>query len=173
MAVEISVSSIDYGRKPALLAVMRDVTAHQEAEASLRLLEKAIVSSPLGIVITDLKGQIIYANQGYLDILGKPKTTDLTGTDAMKADFGKEIGPQIMEQLQIQGFFSGEYSRYRSDGRLIDVHILATLVSDEKGNPTRDTHDSAGYGQGVDGDLWLRKISRQSRSVGVTGRNRG
>ncbi len=136
IAVELSVSSIEYGRKPAMLAVMRDITARQEAEASLRLLEKAVVSSPLGVVITDLKGQIIYANQGYLNILGKPDTTDLTGTDAMKADFGKEIGPQIMEQLQTHGFFSGEYSRYRSDGSLVDVHILATLISDEKGIPT-------------------------------------
>jgi PAS domain S-box-containing protein len=136
IAVELSVSSIEYGRKPAMLAVMRDITARQEAEASLRLLEKAVVSSPLGVVITDLRGQIIYANQGYLDILGKPETTDLTGTDAMKADFGKEIGPQIMEQLQTQGFYSGEYSRYRSDGSLVDVHILATLVSNEKGIPT-------------------------------------
>jgi PAS domain S-box-containing protein len=136
IAVEISVSTIEYGRKPAMLAVMRDITASQEAETSLRLLEKAVISSPLGIVITDLKGQIIYANQGYLDILGEPKTTDLTGTDAMKADFGRKIGPQIMEQLQTQGFYSGEYSRYRSDGRLIDVHILATLISDDNGVPT-------------------------------------
>lgn len=134
--VEISASTIEYNHKPAMLAVMRDITARQEAETSLRLLEKAIVSSPLGIVITDLKGQIIYANKGYLNIIGQPERADLIGTDAMNADFGREIGPQIMEQLQSQGFFSGEYSRYRSDGSLVDVHILATLISDEKGTPT-------------------------------------
>jgi PAS domain S-box-containing protein len=136
VAVEISASAIEYSRRPSMLAVMRDITARQKAEETLRLLEKAVLSSPTGIVITDLKGTIIFANKGYLDIIGKKDKPDIIGTDAMKADFGKEIGPQIMQQLQDQGFYSGEYSRYRTDGSLLDIHILATLISDENGVPT-------------------------------------
>ncbi|MFX1582357.1 MAG: PAS domain S-box protein [Promethearchaeota archaeon] len=136
IAVEISASAIEYSRRPGMLAVMRDITARQKAEETLRLLEKAVVSSPSGIVITDLNGTIIFANQGYLDVIGKKRKSDIIGSDAMKADFTQEIGPQIMQQLKDHGFYSGEYSRYRSDGRFVDVHILATLIVDENGVPT-------------------------------------
>ncbi|MFX1564894.1 MAG: PAS domain S-box protein [Promethearchaeota archaeon] len=136
IAVEISASAIEYSRRPGLLVVMRDITARQKAEETLHLFEKAIISSPSGIVITDLSGTIIFANQAYRDIIGGKDKTNIIGSDAMKADFGKEIGLQIMQQLKDQGFYSGEYSRYRSDGSLVDVHILATLITDENGVPT-------------------------------------
>jgi PAS domain S-box-containing protein len=113
-----------------------DVTEKKAAEVTLLQLEKAISSSPSGIVITDLEGRVTYANKAYLNFIGPHGKGTIIGSNAMKADFGKEIGPKIMEQLRDQGFFSGEYSRYSSDGRLIDVHILATLIMDETGVPT-------------------------------------
>jgi PAS domain S-box-containing protein len=100
------------------------------------LFEKAITSSPSGIVITDLKGNIIYVNQAFIDHIGYTGKAEIVGQNAMDTVFHEGLGPQILTELQQKGHYSGEYSRYRSDGALIDVHILASLITDEKGNPT-------------------------------------
>jgi len=126
----------DHGELESVFSIGVDVTDKKAVEATLIQLEKAITSSPSGIVITDLEGKITYANQAYLDFIGEHGKRDIIGSEAMKADFGKEIGPKIMEQLRDQGFYSGEYSRYSSDGQLIDVHIIATLIKDENAIPT-------------------------------------
>ncbi len=53
--------------------IIRDVTAMAEAEASLRLRERALASSSCGVVISDMRlpGQpILYVNQAFEDITG-------------------------------------------------------------------------------------------------------
>jgi len=100
------------------------------------IFEKAIAGSPSGIVITDLKGDVVYVNQAFIDLIGYTGKREVVGQNAMEMVFHEGLGTQILTELQQKGHYSGEYSRYRSDGALIDVHILASLITDEKGNPS-------------------------------------
>ncbi len=100
------------------------------------IFEKAIAGSPSGIVITDLKGNVVYVNQAFIDLIGYTGKKEVVGQNAMEMVFQEGLGTQILTELQQKGHYSGEYSRYRSDGALIDVHILASLITDEKGNPS-------------------------------------
>ncbi|MFW9985758.1 MAG: PAS domain S-box protein [Candidatus Odinarchaeota archaeon] len=100
------------------------------------MFEKAIAGSPSGIVITDLKGNVVYVNQAFIDLIGYTGKKEVVGQNAMEMVFQEGLGTQILTELQQKGHYSGEYSRYRSDGALIDVHILASLITDEKGNPS-------------------------------------
>lgn len=134
--VEISARLIEYRGKKALLAIVRDITERKKAETVRLLHEKAMASSPSGIVITDLKGKITYSNDAFLDIIGQKEKGESLEGNALDLIGYEDIGPQIFEEIIEKGHYSGEYSRYRSDGRLIDVHIMASLITDETGTPT-------------------------------------
>ncbi len=98
--------------------------------------EKVIASSPSGIVVTDLKGNVTYVNQAFIDLIGYTDKGNVVGQSAMNIVFHEGLAPQILTELQEKGYYSGEYSRFRTDGTLIDVQILASLITDEKGNPS-------------------------------------
>jgi PAS domain S-box-containing protein len=134
--VEISARLIEYRGKKAFLAIVRNTTERKKAETARLLHEKAMASSPSGIVITDLKGKITYSNDAFLDIIGQKAEGELLGGNALDLIGYEDVGPQIFEEIIENGHYSGEYSRYRSDGNLIDVHITATLINDETGIPS-------------------------------------
>ena len=54
--------------------VSRDITERKKAEEHLRKLSRAVESSPVSVLITDLNGSIEYVNQKYYDITGYTKT---------------------------------------------------------------------------------------------------
>ena len=134
--VEISARLIEYRGKKAFLAIVRNTTERIKAETARLLHEKAMASSPSGIVITDLKGKITYSNDAFLEIVGQKEDKELLGGNALDLIGYEDVGPQIFEEIIKKGHYSGEYSRYRSDGRLIDVHIMASLITDETGTPS-------------------------------------
>ncbi|MFW9830893.1 MAG: PAS domain S-box protein [Candidatus Thorarchaeota archaeon] len=121
---------------PRTKSASKSKKSTKDADAPFNLHEKALSCCPSGIVITDLAGKVVFANPAYLKLIGAFKNDQVVGKIAMDSVFHDGLGPKILEQLMKKGYFSGEYSRYGTDGRLIDIHILATLLSDEKGNPS-------------------------------------
>ena len=134
--VEISARLIEYRGKKALLAIVRDTTERMKAETALLLQEKAMASSPSGILITDLKGKITYMNEAFINIIGYKNKEEPLGVSALDLIGYEDVGPQIFEEIIQKGHYSGEYSRYRTDGSLIDVHIVASLITDDTGTPS-------------------------------------
>jgi PAS domain S-box-containing protein len=134
--VEISARLIEYRGKKAFLAIVRNTADRKKAETARLLHEKAMASSPSGIVITDLKGKITYLNDAFVEIIGHKNKEDPLGGNALDLIGYEDIGPQIFEEIIEKGHYSGEYSRYRSDGSLIDVHIMASLITDDTGTPS-------------------------------------
>jgi len=72
--VEVRAAPLIYQGRPAMQAVVRDISDRKQAEETLRLSEQnfrdSIESSPLGIRIVDEDGNTLYANQSFLDIYG-------------------------------------------------------------------------------------------------------
>ena len=134
--VEISARLIEYHGKKTFLAIVRDTKERKKAETARLLHEKAMASSPSGIVITDLKGKITYLNDAFMKIIGEKHKEEQLGGNALDLIGYEDIGPQIFEEIIEKGHYSGEYSRYQSDGSLIDVHIMASLITDETGTPS-------------------------------------
>ncbi|MEI6823167.1 MAG: PAS domain S-box protein [Bacteroidota bacterium] len=67
---QINLSAIDYDGGQALLVSWRDITQQREAEGNIRKLSQAVEQSPVSIVITNIDGDIVYAN---------PKACETTG----------------------------------------------------------------------------------------------
>ena len=69
---KINLSHIEYEGNQALFVNWSDITSQREAEILLRKLSRAIDQSPISVVITDIEGNIEYAN---------PCATRTTGYD--------------------------------------------------------------------------------------------
>jgi len=72
--VEVRAAPLIYQGKPAMQAVVRDISERKKAEEVVRLSEQnfrdSIENSPLGIRIIDEYGKSLYANRALLDIYG-------------------------------------------------------------------------------------------------------
>lgn len=140
--VEISVQTIDYGGRPATLAVSRDITVRKEAERAMKESERrfrgAFENAAVGASMVDLKGRFLKANHRLCEILGYSEKELLTKTfsDVTHPD-DLQIGLDKMKEM-IQGitdFTSFEKRYYRKDGNLIYVNISPSLIRNEEGEP--------------------------------------
>jgi PAS domain S-box-containing protein len=68
--VEIYSSSVEIGGKRFLFSIIHDITNRKELEGKNMMLSKAIDSSPVSIVITDIEGNIEYANPFFEEKTG-------------------------------------------------------------------------------------------------------
>ena len=79
--VEVRAAPLIYQGKPAMQAVVRDISERKQAEESLRLSEQnfrdSIENSPLGIRIVNEDGKSLYANRALLDIYGYSSLEEL------------------------------------------------------------------------------------------------
>ena len=58
------------GRLIGLLGVSRDITGRRQAELEMRKLSRAVEQAPLSVIITDLSGEIEYANPHFVESTG-------------------------------------------------------------------------------------------------------
>ncbi len=68
--VEINSNIINLQGKKGVLSIVRDISSRKEAEDKLRKLSRAVEQSPTTIFITNLKGEIEYANPSFTKVTG-------------------------------------------------------------------------------------------------------
>ncbi|MBW7863893.1 MAG: transporter substrate-binding domain-containing protein [Candidatus Hydrogenedentes bacterium] len=78
MTLEASSITVPYPSGPALLTMLRDVTPRKRAEEAL-LREQSLVrtvaeTSPVGILMVDTAGLVVFANDRMADLFGQPRT---------------------------------------------------------------------------------------------------
>jgi PAS domain S-box-containing protein len=112
-----------------------DITDRKRMEEDLRVKEFAIASSIDGIGISDLEGNIIYVNKAALKMWGAKDDSEILGTSVLSLAQSEEEALEIYQTVFEKGSWSGEASGYRKDGSPITVHISASLVRNEKGEP--------------------------------------
>ncbi len=112
----------------------RDITEKHNALEELLLKNNAIQNSISGIGMTDLKGNVIYANSSLIKMWGGSFENDLIGINLIDAFAGDRIY-QTINNLMTLGHDRGEDIGKRLDGTLFNVEFSANVVFDEKGNP--------------------------------------
>lgn len=112
-----------------------DITDRKKMEEELKIKDYAIASSINGIGISDLEGNIIYVNEAALRMWGTDNVSEALGTSALTLAQSEEEALLIYQTVMEKGSWSGEVSGYRKDGSPITVHLSASLVRNEKGEP--------------------------------------
>jgi PAS domain S-box-containing protein len=118
-----------------MLCSFIDITERKRIEAELRVKESAIASSINGIVIGDLQGHVTYINRAALKMWGTDNPADILGKQVTVFAQSEEEAVAIMRTVLEEGHWTGEITGRIKDGSPITVHLSASLVHDDAGEP--------------------------------------
>lgn len=125
------------GKVIAVLNLGVDITESKQAQTRLRLLAKVFENSLEGIVIADLKGNIVDVNPGFQKITGFSMLELLEHKLSLQnlgdQDQGSNDGMwQILNGI---GEWQGEIINRKKNGDLLTEWLSVTLINDECGKP--------------------------------------
>jgi len=137
ITVHLSASLVrnEKGEPICMMDTFLDITERKRMEEELRIKDFAMASSINGIGISDLAGNIIYVNDSALKMWGSEDISEVLGTSSLSLAQSEEEAIEIYRSVLETGSWSGEVSGYRKDGSPITVHLTASLVRNEKGEP--------------------------------------
>jgi PAS domain S-box-containing protein len=140
--VEIMASFFTWRGRPAHLAAIRNITDRFNAEQQLRESEqryRAVVdTSPDAIVLADLEGRLVMANQRAADLAARATPTDLIGLSLfdLLAPEDRARARANMARVMREGTLHGEeYLGIRPDGTLVPIEVSASVVNSADQRP--------------------------------------
>jgi PAS domain S-box-containing protein len=120
-----------------------DITDRKKMERELKeandFLMNLIESSVDGIIVTDMRGDILIFNKGAEDLLGY-KSEEVVGKMNIRSIYQPGVAKEVMDKLRSPEFGGvGKLTSFpifhrRKDGELIEGDLSASIIYDEKGN---------------------------------------
>jgi len=120
-----------------------DISDRKKMEKELKeandFLMNLIESSVDGIIVTEMKGDILIFNKGAEDLLGY-KAEEVVGKMNIRSIYQPGVAKEVMEKLRNPDFggigklTSLPIFHRRKDGELIEGVLSASIIYDEKGN---------------------------------------
>jgi len=127
---------ITYEGRPAVVGYIRDITERKNREERLVRLSNAVRMSTDSIVMSDLEGKIIEANEATLKMYGVDDKGDVIGKNSFDliAPEDREKAFAGMEEVRKRGYSRGwEYRIMSKDGREIPVEMDVAIMKDVEG----------------------------------------
>jgi PAS domain S-box-containing protein len=124
----------DDGKPIGTLCSFVDITRSRQAFEELRLKDYAIASSINGIVFGDLEGRVTYGNAAAVDLIGYT-LEEVLGWSILTFADNQEEAALIFAKVLEKGSWIGEVAGRKKDGSRIVVHLSASLVRGEDGEP--------------------------------------
>ncbi|HIJ07686.1 PAS domain S-box protein [Methanocalculus sp.] len=115
--------------------IFEDITEQKLAVEELLLKDASIDASLNGLAITDLSGDITYANPAFLSMWGVSDINEVLGESIPSLWTAEAIGREIADSIQKNGSWSGEVQGTRKDGSEIILELATSLVRDPSGAP--------------------------------------
>jgi len=142
--VQGSFGLLKYQKKPAIIGVIRDVTAFKKAKKELIVSEEKFKTlfqtSRDAIAFTSVKGKILDANQATLDMLGFTKEEIITRSTR---DFTPKKWVAMEKEIMINQVLKQGYSEVyekefiRKDGSIFPIETRVGLMKNEVGKPSQ------------------------------------
>jgi len=132
------------GKPVAIATTERDITERNKAEIALkekledmRRLATVISDSNDAVILHDFEGKILAWNRGAIETYGYTESEALEkNVRDIVAESDREAALTLIDKIK-QGEIvkSFELRRVTKDGRILDVWLTTTLLTDEKGKP--------------------------------------
>jgi PAS domain S-box-containing protein len=113
--------------------MVEDITKRKQAEEKVKTFALAIENSYDGVLLTDLSGNITFANQTALGVLGYT-WDELRQLNVAQLDESPDTAKKIMEEMMSDGGWSGELVSRKKNGELFPAFVTTSRVKDDKGN---------------------------------------
>ena len=112
----------------------KDITAHRQAEASLRLAASVFAETHEAIIIADPQRRIIDANPAYTKVTGYPKASILgRSLEELYIEKDQLDVHALWDKLDNQGVWRGEIESRRQDHSALTALVNMTAVRDQHG----------------------------------------
>jgi diguanylate cyclase (GGDEF)-like protein/PAS domain S-box-containing protein len=128
----------EFGRPLRLLGSVQDITERKQAEAKIHLQAAALESAVNGIVITDIEGNILWANPSFVQMTGCA-IEEFNARSVSLFDYGSKdpnVVREIRDSIRNNKSWSGEIVNVRSDGTEYVIDMTITPVIGQKGEIT-------------------------------------
>lgn len=115
--------------------LQEEINVRKETEEQLRKLSAAVEQSPVGIIITDIAGNIEYVNPQMLQMTGYA-SEELTGQNPRMLKSGetpKEVYQELWNAITAGGQWRGEFHNKRKDGSLYWDRSAISPIRDASG----------------------------------------
>ena len=136
--VEVNTSAIQIDGKPAILAVIRDISAHKQIEKALRESEafyhSLVESLPQHILRKDRDGQFTFVNQRVCDMLHRP-LEDIVGKtdfDLFPAELAEKYRADDLYVMESGTNLETVEEHRTPDGQTHYVQIIKTPIYDSR-----------------------------------------
>ncbi len=133
--VEVMASFLEYGGKPAVQVVVRDISERKRAESTERRLLAAIGQATEGVLVTDTEGTIEYVNPGMERMTGYSRH-EVIGRTPRIFKSGEHDGTfyrQLWDTIKAGNTWTGRFINRRKDGRLFHEDATISPVKDAQG----------------------------------------
>ena len=132
------------GKPTSIFTILKDITERkkaekrmQESEEKLRVMFGSITD---GVIVTDLTGTVVEANDGAAHLVGYSNKKELIGRNAFEFVSPKDraLAMNATKKTLEEGLVQErtEYTILTADGREIDTDSSAAVLYDSSGNPT-------------------------------------
>jgi PAS domain S-box-containing protein len=132
----------DDGTMDHIVTLIEDITARKQAEEALRISEEkyrgVAEACPDAIVMSDLKGRLLFASRQTWRLLGLADSDELVGKsvfDYVIENDQKRLAANMFNVVEV-GVRSGtEYTSLRQDGTTVPAEASSVLIRDATGQP--------------------------------------
>lgn len=126
------------GREGGHLWQYRDVTEQRRDQQRLRQLQRAIEQSPVGVIIANLQGEIVYVNERFTRMSGRSYVEVLGKTPRIlkSPDTGPRIYEDLWSTITAGREWTGEITDVDKSGNPFPIRLSISPVTDDQGRIT-------------------------------------
>lgn len=132
---EIQVIRDDDGNPIEVIGSAIDISERKRIEEALRIMDSAITSSINAITITDLEGELVFANDSALKFWGYDEVKNVAGKPLERFWQPKKKVATVLERIERDGGWMGELVGKKKGGKKFYASVSASMVTDEEGDP--------------------------------------